>query len=94
MNDLMNELEQEFNSMTLKSEKSKITKFMSHVNEMNVDDNDINIDCLISEFSQLDLSQKAHIVDKFYAFILKCINRDRRHVNSSLFVPHEPPMCR
>lgn len=92
MNDLIDDLILEFNSITLESEKIKVNTFIDHVSKKKLDDENIN--SLISEFMQLDMEKKPHIVTKFYEFILKCINIDRKYINSEIFVPPEPPLCR
>lgn len=92
MIDLMDDLLLEFNSMTLESEKKKVNTFIKNANKKELDEYDIN--SLILEFSQLDVAHVPHIIDKFYTFILKRINRDRKYISSQLFVPPEPPMCR
>lgn len=92
MTDLMDDLLIEFNHMTLESEKKKISTFIKNANKKELDDEDIN--SLISEFSNLDVAQKPHVLNKFYTFIVKCINRDRKYISSNIFIPPEPPMCR
>jgi hypothetical protein len=96
MEDLMDELLNEFKCMSLESDKTKINTFIQNVTTTNnnFDIVDEDITSLISEFSNLEMSQRPKLVHKFYTFIIKCINRDRRYVSSSLFIPPEPPMCR
>lgn len=92
MNDLMDDLLIEFDCMTLESEKKKISTFIKNANKTELEEEDIN--SLISEFSNLNVANNPRIFNKFYTFILKCINRDRKYVSSHIFIPPEPPMCR
>ncbi len=93
MTDLVNVLTHEISMITLESEKKPINKFISKVNNMN-DLHENDVDSLIEEFLQLEVSHKPHVVNKFYMFILKCIKNERQYVNSNIFTHKEPPMCR
>jgi hypothetical protein len=90
MNNLIDELMNDFESLSI-TEKTKVDKFVSIINNVNNDCDDIND--LVSNFSQLELSSKPNVINAFYTFLFKCINRDRRYVNSTLFSPPEPPYC-
>lgn len=94
--DFIEDLLTSFNSMTL-SEKTKVTNIVKTVNKIEThvdkyDESDIN--SLISDFSQLDLTCSPSVINKFYLFILKLVQRDRKINNTMLFVPPEPPMCK
>lgn len=89
----MNDLMHEFNMLNLESEKKSISKFIKNANEINCN-NDEDVNFIVSEFSQLKLAQKPDVVNNFYMFILKCINRDRKYIGSTIFIPPEPPLCR
>jgi len=95
MDDLVNELMKDFDTMSL-SEQNKIKTFTNsaiNINDKTCVSND-DINCLISEFTQLELVSNCSVKNKFYFFILKQLNKDRKYFNSFIFIPPEPPTCK
>lgn len=80
------------NTINTSIEKTKYTQTI--VNEIDSLDNNDNINEIISQFSQLEISTHPKIINKFYNFLLKLMKRDMKIINSTLFVPPEPPFCR
>lgn len=92
MNDeLIEELTEHLENMSM-SEKIKVNKFVKNIQKYS--NYDENINDIILEFSKLEVSKNENVINKFYIFVNKCIIRDRKYINSTIFTPPEPPMCK
>ena len=103
MNDLLNDLICDFNNMNMcanvsNHEKIKTKSFINvlsaHSKSNNIDNNDIA--SLLSDFNNLSVAEnvKDVMIDKLYKILVRLLAKDRKYVNSTLFIPPEPPMCR
>ena len=88
MENLIDELISEFNTMTLDVDKNEIKKMISSISKTKKSKNiaqDIN--SLINDFSNMDISKNEQLQQLFHIFILECLQYDNSIINSMLFAP-------
>jgi hypothetical protein len=103
MDELLNDLIYDFNNMNMSinvtdcdkiKTKSFINVLSAHSKSDNINNNDVY--SLLSDFNNLSVAEnvKDLVINKLYKILVRLLAKDRKYVNSTLFIPPEPPMCR
>lgn len=89
----MTDFIEELSNLSEKFDHMHLSSFIDKSQNFDASD-DKNVDSLIESFFQLEIAKDPKITNDFYVFILKCINRDNKYVNNTIFIPPVPPSCR